>query len=246
MRILLLILSLTVVVSAQQAAPLFTAFRVTDASGAGRVVGHSGRRNYIALAYVGEYRQREDVYYMYIYADRGLVAQASFPGQRGGVQSSAFKLGVYDYGIEQQMWYVAFAVYNRSLSSAEVAAWRPEAPVGGDLVMHYYAHPQHVRDVDSDGVLEWLDLSGNNRHAKLRGAVPQWFVEPAALSAQQCGGVSLSATWDGFTAVYSINGTSQHARQHLECKQHLCGNFSNNKRWVLQPGVCLISRLQAP
>jgi len=192
-----------------QAAPLFTAFRVTDASGAGRVVGHSGRRNYIALAYVGEYRQREDVYYMYIYADRGLVAQASFPGQRGGVQSSAFKLGVYDYGIEQQMWYVAFAVYNRSLSSAEVAAWRPEAPVGGDLVMHYYAHPQHVRDADSDGVLEWLDLSGNNRHAKLRGAVPQWFVEPAALSAQQCGGVSLSATWDGSPAVSSITGPSR-------------------------------------
>jgi hypothetical protein len=107
---------------------------------------------------------------------------------------------------------VAFAVYNRSLSASEITAWLPETPVGGDLVMYYYAHPQFVHDVDNDGVLEWLDLSGNNRHAKLRGgAAPQWFVEPVAVSAQQCGGVSLSASWDGFTAVYSVNGTQRSA-----------------------------------
>ena len=75
--------------------------------------------------------------------------------------------------------------------------------------MYYYAHPQFVRDVDGDGVLEWLDLSGNNRHAKLRGAVPQWFIEPVVLGAQQCGGVALSATWDGFTATYIINDTQR-------------------------------------
>jgi hypothetical protein len=76
--------------------------------------------------------------------------------------------------------------------------------------MYYYAHPQFVRDIDNDGVLEWLDLSGNDRHAKLRdGAVPQWFVEPVVINTQQCGGVSLSAQWDGFTATYAVNGTQR-------------------------------------
>jgi len=188
------------------AVPFVAVFRVADASGAERAVSFSGRRGYVTLAFVGEHRQLANTYHMYIYADGGLTAQTSFTGQRGSIQSSAFRLGVYDYGAEQQLWYVAFAVYSRALSASEIAAWRPEAPVGGSLEMYYYAHPQFVRDIDNDGVLEWLDLSGNNRHAKLRGAVPQWFVEPVVINTQQCGGVALSATWDGFTATYAVNG----------------------------------------
>jgi len=191
--------------------PFYTAFRVADASGVERSSAYSAsNRGYVTLVYVGMYVSQQNTYYMYTYADGALVAQRSFPGQRGGIQSSAFRLGVYTYGVEQQVWYVAFAVYNRSLTAQEVAGWRPEAPAGGSLVMYYYAHPQFVKDVDNDGVLEWLDLSGNNRNAKLRsGAVPQWFVEPVALNVQQCGGAALSAQWDGFTAVYAINGTSR-------------------------------------
>jgi len=192
------------------AVPFATVFRVADASGTERSVAFGGRRGFVTLAFVGEYRQRANTYHMYIYADGVLVAQTSFTGQRGGVQNSAFRLGSAGGGVEQQLWYMAFAVYSRALSASEIAAWRPEAPVGGSLVMYYYAHPQFVRDVDNDGVLEWLDLSGNNRHAKLRGgAAPQWLVEPVALQTQQCGGAALTAQWDGFTATYAINGTQR-------------------------------------
>jgi len=186
-------------------------FFLNDASG--NMVVISARLNSFGLltvAYVGTYDVTQNTYYMYMYIGRDLVAQRSFTGQRGNTVSSGFRLGTGGQHVEQPLWYAAFAVYNRSLSASEIAGWRPEAPVGGDLVMYYYAYPQFVRDVDNDGVLEWLDLSGNSRHARLRGgAVPQWFVEPVAVSTQQCGGVSLSAMWDGFTAVYAVNGTSR-------------------------------------
>jgi hypothetical protein len=192
------------------AIPFYTILRAVDVSVVARSVRYNGiSRNFATLTYVGEYRQHENTYYMYIYLNGTLVGQTSFSGQRGDIQSSAFRLGSGGEYVEQHLWYVAFAVYNRSLSASEVAAWRPEAPAGGDLVMYYYAHPQFVRDIDGDGVLEWLDPS-NNRHAKLRGgAAPQWFVEPAVLQTQRCGGVSLAAQWDGFTATYAVNGTQR-------------------------------------
>jgi len=186
---------------------LTTIFRTADASGSRVAVRYDASRGFAVFAYVGMYVSSQNTYYMYIYRDGVLVAQTSFAGQRGGIGSSVFRLGSGGGGVDQPLWYVAFAVYNRSLTAAEAAGWRPEAPPGGDLVMYYYAHPQFVKDVDGDGVLEWIDLSGNGRHAKLRGAAPQWFVEPAVIGAQNCGGASLSARWDGFTATYAINGT---------------------------------------
>jgi hypothetical protein len=191
--------------------PFYTLFRMADASGAEKRgdAYTTNSRDFATLVYVGMYIASQDTYYMYMYVGGSLVAQNSFKGQRGAIASSTFKLGTGGEYADQPVWYVAFAVYNRSLSAVEVAAFRPEAPPGGDLVMYYYAHPQFVKDVDGDGVLEWLDLSGNGRHAELRGAAPQWFAEPAVLSTQQCGGVVLSAQWDGFTATYAVNGTQR-------------------------------------
>jgi len=188
---------------------LGTFFRVADASSSEKYLGYGASRGFAVLAFVGMYVSSQNTYYMYIYKDGALVAQNSFTSQRGDISTFAFRLGSGGGGADQPLWYVAFAVYNRSLTAAEVAGWRPEAPAGGGLVMYYYAHPQFVKDVDGDGVLEWVDLSGNNRHAKLRGAAPQWFAEPVALQTQQCGGVSLTAQWDGFTATYAINGTQR-------------------------------------
>jgi len=186
-----------------------TIFRISDASGRERAISTYIGGGYVSLIYVGMYVASQDTYYMYIYSGGTLMTQASYRGQRGDIQTSSFLLGNAPFYAPHQLWYVAFAVYNRSLTAQEVAGWRPEAPPGGDLVMHYYAHPQFVRDVDGDGVLEWLDLSGNGRHAKLRGATPQWFVEPVVLQTQQCGGASLTAQWDGFTASYAVNGTQR-------------------------------------
>jgi hypothetical protein len=188
-------------------------FDIPDAYNVVRVIYYkipNALSSYVTAVFVGMYVSSQNTYYWYLYVEGTLVAQSSFTGQRGAIASSVFRLGSFNTGASQQLWYVAFAVYNRSLTSTEVASLRPESPTGNSLVMYYYAHPQFVRDIDGDGVLEWLDLSGNNRHAELKGgATPQWFVGPAVLSAQQCGGATLSAQWDGFTATYAVNGTQR-------------------------------------
>jgi hypothetical protein len=187
-----------------------TFFRVADSSGQGRVASGDVGSDFLTLIYVGMHIVSQNTYYMQIYLNGRLIAQMTFSGQRGGVSNSAFRLGGGGVGADQQLWIVAFAAYSRALSATEVAVWRPDAPVGGSLLMYYYAHPQFVRDVNNDGVLDWLDLSGNSRNARLRGGASlQWFVEPVALWTQQCGGVALTAQWDGFTATYAVNGTSR-------------------------------------
>jgi len=32
------------------------------------------------------------------------------------------------------------------------------------------ADPQYVKDIDGDGILEWIDLSGYGNHGKIYGA----------------------------------------------------------------------------
>ena len=66
----------------------------------------------------------------------------------------------------------AVRVYSRALSAEEVAHnySNPGNPARSGLVLWLQAHPDNVKDVDGDGRLEWLDLSGYNNHAKLYGA----------------------------------------------------------------------------
>jgi hypothetical protein len=62
--------------------------------------------------------------------------------------------------------------YNRALSYDEILKmYRDPYSVPADgLRLWLQAHPDNVRDVDNDGVLEWVDLSGNNNHGKIYGA----------------------------------------------------------------------------
>jgi len=63
-------------------------------------------------------------------------------------------------------------IYSRVLSSDEIQ-WNyqyPDSPVRNGLVLWLQAHPDYVKDIDGDGVLEWLDLSGYNNHGKIYGA----------------------------------------------------------------------------
>jgi len=63
-------------------------------------------------------------------------------------------------------------IYSRVLSADEIL-WNfsnPGDPVRNGLVLWLQADPQYVRDVDGDGLLEWLDLSGANNHGKVYGA----------------------------------------------------------------------------
>jgi hypothetical protein len=62
-------------------------------------------------------------------------------------------------------------VYNRALSLEERNAIRIGGDVKNGLVLWLLAHPDNIRDVDGDGILEWIDLSGYNNHGKVYGAV---------------------------------------------------------------------------
>jgi hypothetical protein len=63
-------------------------------------------------------------------------------------------------------------VYSRDLTSDEVQhnANYPDDPVRNGLILWLQADSAHVKDIDNDGVLEWIDLSGFNNHGKIYGA----------------------------------------------------------------------------
>jgi hypothetical protein len=63
-------------------------------------------------------------------------------------------------------------LYMRALSSSEVQ-WNyqnPDYPVRNGLVLWLKADPAYVKDIDGDGRLEWVDLSGFGNHGKIYGA----------------------------------------------------------------------------
>jgi hypothetical protein len=63
-------------------------------------------------------------------------------------------------------------IYTRDLSDSDIA-WNfkyPENPVRNGLYVWLQAGPQYIKDIDGDGVLEWLDLSGFGNHGKIYGA----------------------------------------------------------------------------
>jgi hypothetical protein len=63
-------------------------------------------------------------------------------------------------------------IYSRALSDSEIAlnCNNPFNPVRGGLRVCLIADPQYIRDIDGDGILEWIDLSGYNNHGKIYGA----------------------------------------------------------------------------
>jgi hypothetical protein len=72
-------------------------------------------------------------------------------------------------------------IYTRDLSDSDIA-WNvnyPENPVRNGLYVWLQADPQYVKDIDNDGVLEWLDLSGFGNHGKIYGAQLVQLVRPA-------------------------------------------------------------------
>jgi len=73
-------------------------------------------------------------------------------------------------------------IHNRALSPSE-RQWNyncPHNPVRNGLVLWLYAHPDYVKDIDGDGVLEWIDLSGHGNHGKIYGARLVELIKPPA------------------------------------------------------------------
>ena len=108
-----------------------------------------------------------------LYFNASLTKTTSF---RAGVVSGNFNhlhIGAWE---AQGYWFAGFTsilrIYTRALSDSEIA-WNyqyPDNPVKSGLVLWLQADPSNVKDIDGDGILEWLDLSGNNNHGKIYGA----------------------------------------------------------------------------
>jgi hypothetical protein len=63
-------------------------------------------------------------------------------------------------------------IYHRSLSDTEIMQLykTPDFPPTDGLVLWFKAHPDNIKDIDNDGILEWVDLSGYGNHGKIYGA----------------------------------------------------------------------------
>jgi hypothetical protein len=84
-----------------------------------------------------------------------------------------FVLGANTYYAENmKMMQFQLLIYSRALSDSEIA-WNcnnPFNPVRDGLRVCLIADPQYIKDIDNDGILEWIDLSGYNNHGKIYGA----------------------------------------------------------------------------
>ena len=91
----------------------------------------------------------------------------------GSIQRQSGPLYIGKCGGEIYTGYIAqVLLYSHALSADEIA-WNynnPDNPVRNGLVLWLQAHPDNVKDIDGDGVLEWVDLSGCGNHGKIYGA----------------------------------------------------------------------------
>ncbi|MEM4684455.1 MAG: LamG domain-containing protein [Thermosphaera sp.] len=73
-------------------------------------------------------------------------------------------------------------IYSRALSDSEISYnyLYPDNPIRDGLVLWLRADPNNVKDIDNDGINEWIDLSGYNNHGKIYGASLVQVVKPAS------------------------------------------------------------------
>lgn len=73
-------------------------------------------------------------------------------------------------------------IYSRALSDSEISYnyLYPNNPIRDGLVLWLRADPNNVKDIDNDGINEWIDLSGYNNHGKIYGASLVQVFKPAS------------------------------------------------------------------
>jgi hypothetical protein len=109
--------------------------------------------------------------YLRLYTDAVLRATDDTGGQAVRVTGTPLAVG-YGWGYYARMYSAQVLIYSRALSDSEIL-WNyrhPDNPVRSGLVLWFQADPAHIRDIDGDGVLEWVDLSGFGNHGKIYGA----------------------------------------------------------------------------
>jgi len=119
------------------------------------------------------------------YVNGGIVRTASIPSTEKTILEwnpdtatypwmyKRFVLGASVYGSDNmKMMQYQLLIYTRDLADKDIG-WNfknPDNPVRNGLYVWLQADPQYVKDIDGDGKLEWIDLSGFNNHGKIYGA----------------------------------------------------------------------------
>jgi len=90
----------------------------------------------------------------------------TYPVTIGGETDTSYEKSSTVYGLIAQV-----LLYSRALSDSEIQFnyQYPDNPVRRGLVLWLQANPQYIKDIDGDGILEWIDLSGYNNHGKIYG-----------------------------------------------------------------------------
>jgi hypothetical protein len=106
--------------------------------------------------------------------DGGLIDSRTVSGVLWTQTISQISLGGAVRGIRRysNIYLSNVMIYSRILSETEIS-WNyvnPDNPIRNGLVLWLRAHPDYVKDIDGDGLLEWLDLSGYGNHGKIYGA----------------------------------------------------------------------------
>jgi hypothetical protein len=81
---------------------------------------------------------------------------------------------------QMKVSYDYLLIYDRALSESEIfnIYKTPNDPPRNGLKVWLYADPSFVYDIDNDGVIEWIDLSGNGNHCKLYNAYVVELIKP--------------------------------------------------------------------
>jgi hypothetical protein len=119
---------------------------------------------------------------VYIYINGVLEASAPLTGDLEKSTKNLYLGAREDLSQRFQGLIGGARIYGRGLSQTEIQynMSYPENPIRDGLVLWLYAHPDYVKDIDGDGILEWIDLSGYGNHGKIYGAQPVQFIKDAS------------------------------------------------------------------
>jgi len=152
--------------------------------------GTPGGRNFNIYAYRNSWvntawRFRLSDRTLAVYVNGGKVYTASIPSDEKTVlewnpdtatypdRYKRFVLGANVNGDESmKMMQYQLLVYTRDLADKDIE-WNfknHNNPIRNGLYVWLQAHPDYVKDIDGDGRLEWIDLSGFGNHGKIYGA----------------------------------------------------------------------------
>jgi hypothetical protein len=108
---------------------------------------------------------------MHFYVDSRRIGSASINKARY-ITTSDLYIGMHGSHAHYPHTVYQVLIYSRALSDPEIQwnYYNPGNPVRNGLVLWLQADPQYIKDIDGDGVLEWIDLSGYNNHGKIYGA----------------------------------------------------------------------------